>query len=391
MKSIVLGIPTWNESRTVQHVLRTVDEGAALLPSDVEVTIVVADNSSTDGTPEIVAGTSTQHKTIIVSTEHKGGKGLNVLAILQKAYASNACVALFDADVRTVEPSWVPSLAMPILRGEVEFVTPIYRRNRFEGNTTNHVVFPVLYGIFGQVVRQPIAGEFAIGQSLVERVLSHPVPESARQYGIDVLLTTSALLAKLPIGDVTLGRKIHNPGFPKIVDMSRQVTHSMLFSLKSGGLLDLQGKARMLPSSKEDHSVLFSTISPSVDERLSPPDPILVAETVNTTKSLLHDHYGLCQKLAPHACVESPIGEDSPLPLLTADTWPIVLANLLDMAGRGYDLWELSRAFVPLYLCRVFSYWVEIGSLSEPEIDNLLALQALSLRAVLRDKQLHDT
>ncbi len=103
---------------------------------------------------------------------------------------------------------------------------PVYRRNRYEGNTTTHIASPLLAAVLGAQVQQPIAGDFAFNRALVERAVTWPLPESAQLYGIDIHLSANAALKRHRIVQVPLGRKIHNPGFPKILFMSQQVIDS---------------------------------------------------------------------------------------------------------------------------------------------------------------------
>ena len=46
-------------------------------------------------------------------------------------------------------------------------------------------------------------------------------------YGIDIYLTGNAAREGHRICEVPLGRKIHNPGFPKIVKISQQVIDAL--------------------------------------------------------------------------------------------------------------------------------------------------------------------
>ena len=48
---------------------------------------------------------------------------------------------------------------------------PVYRRNRYEGNTTNHLASPLLAAVLGVHVQQPIAGDFAFNRAFIERAV----------------------------------------------------------------------------------------------------------------------------------------------------------------------------------------------------------------------------
>jgi hypothetical protein len=133
---------------------------------------------------------------------------------------------------------------------------PVYRRNRYEGNTTNHLAGPLLAAVLGAHVQQPIAGDFAFNRAFIERAVTWPLPESAQLYGIDVYLTGNAAREGHRICEVPLGRKIHNPGFPKIVKKSQQVIDALwhIFCL-SGAARPSAGPLRLARSTVDDAAV----------------------------------------------------------------------------------------------------------------------------------------
>jgi len=226
----VVGLPTRNEAATVGQVVATVEESLRRAGVWDRAVLVNADNGSRDGTPELFAAIVGGEHRLTVSTGAAGtGKGTNVLAIFHAALDLGAeRVAVFDADVRSIEPDWLVRMLDAVVGDRPAMAVPVYRRNRYEGNTTNHIVSPLLAATLGVHVQQPIAGDFAFNRAFVERAVAWPLPESAQFYGIDVHLTRHAAREGFRIEQVPLGRKIHNPGFPKILCMSQQVIDAAL-------------------------------------------------------------------------------------------------------------------------------------------------------------------
>lgn len=72
---------------------------------------------------------------------------------------AKACVVV-DADLRSIAPEWVDHLVRPILFAHYDLVTPFYHRHKYDGTITNNIVYPLTRCLYGQIVRQPIGGEF---------------------------------------------------------------------------------------------------------------------------------------------------------------------------------------------------------------------------------------
>ena len=56
----------------------------------------------------------------------------------------------------------------------MDFVTPIYRRHRFEGMLVTNLMYPMTRALYGKPVREPHPGEFAFSDRLAGRLVSHP-------------------------------------------------------------------------------------------------------------------------------------------------------------------------------------------------------------------------
>jgi len=89
----------------------------------------------------------------------------------------------------------------------------------------------LIYGIFGQDIRQPIGGDFALSGRLARHLVSVPWHRTTHQYGIDIFMTMQALLGDFRIGQVGLGSKVHKPSAPKLGPMFLQVVGTALLTV----------------------------------------------------------------------------------------------------------------------------------------------------------------
>src|SRR3990172_110298 len=117
---LLVGIPSYNNARTIGHVVRAASAGLTKYFRDARAVIVNSDGGSTDQTQEIVAQADVPElSTILVShgspliakilTPYHGipGKGSAFRAIFQIADRLGvraACVV--DADLRSIRPDW---------------------------------------------------------------------------------------------------------------------------------------------------------------------------------------------------------------------------------------------------------------------------------------------
>jgi hypothetical protein len=371
----VVGIPTRNEAATVSTVARTADAGLALAGSDRPGVIVLADNGSTDGTVERFLETEVRARKVVVrSGAERTGKGTNVFALIDKAMELGASrLVLLDGDIRSAEPEWVGHLAYAVEGPAPTMAAPIYRRNRYEANSTNHLVCPLLGAMFGSALQQPIAGDFAFNRAFLQRVAAWPRPASASLYGIDVWLTANALREGHKVVEVPLGRKIHNSPFPKILFLPQQVLDALLHIAAATD--------RPRPAS----ATLFAGVPrDAVDATSTRQDPQVVAWVSRSVKAYVGKHGSDIRELFPAAAglSEAPWGLRVGL-----EDWPQLLADCLEGVAKGE--FERSRDhLIALYVNRVMTFWDEIDGLGPQEIDSLLDRQTSETAHAVRERSI---
>ena len=229
----IVGIPSYMEADTIPFVTKQVDQGLAQYFSHLNTLIVNVDNNSEDNTKGAFLSTKTKTPKHYISTP-KGvkGKGNNFLNLFNFAKTHIRTMkggVVVDADLRSITPEWMKYLGEPILKG-YDYALPLYSRHQFDGTITNHLCYPLFYGLLGEDLRQPIGGEFAFSSALINHWLKQKWNSSAKQYGVDVFMTLYAIFGKYKICEVGPGAKIHKASAPKLGAMFTQVI-TTLFNL----------------------------------------------------------------------------------------------------------------------------------------------------------------
>ncbi|MCS7023696.1 MAG: cell wall biosynthesis glycosyltransferase [Bryobacteraceae bacterium] len=241
---IVVGIPSYNNARTIGHVVRAVYAGLAKFFPQLTAVIVNSDGGSTDRTRDEVlsARVDDQHLLLMstpaiaahrLSFPYHGipGKGSAFRLIFEIAAKLEAkvCVVV-DADLRSIAPEWMDHLVRPVLFAHYDLVTPYYHRHKYDGTITNNIVYPLTRCLYGQIVRQPIGGEFAISSRLFRRYLArNDWATDVARFGIDIWMTTVALAEGFHVCQSFLGAKLHDPKDPgsDLSEMLKQVVGSV--------------------------------------------------------------------------------------------------------------------------------------------------------------------
>lgn len=227
---IAVGIPSHQESDTIAHVTRQVDEGLTSMFDPAACSIVNVDSDSPDRTPSIFLETPTRcRKVSFIINEQTRGKGRNVLRFFEYCVENGVTAsAIVDGDLSSITPDWMPALLDPILRSHTDFVAPLYLRYRFDAPITNHFAYLMMRGFFGVELRQPIGGDFGFSPKFVEHLLRQPIDDSIRGYGIDIFLSMHAVGGGFRVSQASLGEKLHKPGITKWNGMTPQVIAAAL-------------------------------------------------------------------------------------------------------------------------------------------------------------------
>ena len=219
---ILVGLPTHNNAKTIEPVLLAIQAGILKCFPRERAVIINADGGSHDDTRKLVIGASIDDvwsaskayalRTLhAISTEYartpEPGTALRTILAAADLLRAKACV-LISADATTIEPEWLPHLVNPIYKDEFDLVSPIYRRQKFEGVLMRNLLYPMTRAVYGYGIREPYASEFAISGKLATDFLDHEVwKDEWGKTGVEVPITIAALTGKYRVCQSFLGTK----------------------------------------------------------------------------------------------------------------------------------------------------------------------------------------
>ncbi len=253
---VLIGIPSFNNEDTIGHVLKAVRLGLLKFFPKLKSIIVNSDCGSTDNTRKVLSNHMDDYKdleTILIAHEmhpytrslqtpiqemitvFRGtpGKGKAFRRIFEIAHKLNVkAVVVVDSDLRSITPEWIQLLAGPILYKNIDYVSPLYTRHKYDGTITNSLIYPLTRALYGKRIRQPIGGEFGFSANVLNHYMEKDIWDTdVAYYGIDIWMTTVALANEFKICQSFLGAKIHNPkSVATLAPMFKQVVGT-IFSL----------------------------------------------------------------------------------------------------------------------------------------------------------------
>lgn len=228
---VLVGVPTLDNAGTVGHVVRAIHTSFASHFLRERTVLINSDGGSRDGTPEIVRGASLRDgETLIasqglrtlhrVSAPYRGvpGKGPALRTLFAAADLLQArAVAVFDPDVTSLTPEWLPRLVRPVFEGRADLVVPAYSRHPLEGPLVTQLIRPLVRGAYGHVLHDPIAGEFACSAAFASRCLGAGVWDTPLGgHGVELWLPLEALAGGFRVEQAPLGARTTAPGPSRI-------------------------------------------------------------------------------------------------------------------------------------------------------------------------------
>lgn len=237
IKTIAVCLPSYNEAENIGFITKKVDDALMKLNNKYRCVLINCDNNSDDKTNQIFESCSTVNKKISIVTDEIG-KGVNIINFLNYCKKNNVDYGfVFDSDLKSFKLDWIKKMLDELEKGN-NFILPLYKRQRCEGNTTNHFVLPLLYILYGNIIRQPIGGDYGFDIKYIEVFNEKELPNEIRKYGIDIYMLLLAINENMNLKQVELGTKSHNPSYKKMqkifIDVARGVRCSLVkFGIKS--------------------------------------------------------------------------------------------------------------------------------------------------------------
>ena len=376
---ILVGIPSYNNARTVGHVVKAVQAGLAKYFPDKKSVLVNSDGGSTDGTIDVVQTTTVEDFQSIllhhrvspvfkIATPYHGipGKGSAFRTIFEIAGALNvkAC-AVVDSDLRSITPEWIELLIKPVMEGGFDYVAPLYRRHKYDGTITNSIIYPMTRALYGKQIRQPIGGDFGFSGDLAKFYLTKDVwGTDVARYGIDIWMTTTAVANNFRVCQAFLGAKIHDPKDPG-ADLS-----AMLFQVV-GATFDLMEDyagiwkavegSREIPAFGFQYAVGLEPVSVNL-ERMIEKFRLGIRELVDIWKVFIPEH--IIEFLMKAGDARGDILH------IPDEIWAeIIYSFALATHTKVLNKEHLLKSLTPLYIGKVASFVTETWEYNADEVE----------------------
>ena len=370
---IVIGLPTYKNSRTIGNVMMALANGVQRHYPDCSAMIVVSDGGSTDDTIDIARATVLPSQTASLIAPYAGvtGKGSAIRAVLEIADRVNAkACAIVDADVRSITPDWIERLIGPVMADQADFVSPLYTRDRHEVTINDMIAYPLTRALYGRDLRQPLGGEFGLSPLAWKSFLSKDVWETdVARFGIHIWMTTLAINAGWRLYQAPLGTKTHDYKDPTVG-----------FEPK---FMQIVGTAFRLMS-------INRRVWPEIRQVV--PVPIwgavehLAPESVPTTRQTLWDGFRKGVKRyrrnldvildkTLRAQVDAMVAED--VPGFPAEAWAQTVMDFAVVYNRGEgDPDKVALSLLPLYYARKATMLRELEGRPWTAVDDAIRAQA---------------
>jgi len=369
---VVVGIPSYNNAGTIAHVAAAVATGLREGFPGRRSVIVSSDGGSKDGTTQVVLDTVKDIPVIAGAYRGLPGKGSALRAIFECTAALGAQAgAVVDSDLRSITPEWVQRLLGPVMEGDADYLTPLYARHKHDGTITNSIAYPLTRALYGVRIRQPIGGEFGFSGDLARRFVdSGDWNGHIARFGIDIYMTTTALLSGARVAQAFLGAKIHDPKDPG-ADLAP------MFSQVVGTLFDLAGR-----NAGRWQEVNGSRDAPVIGE-IRPVEP----EVVNASVDILRSKYTAAR--AEYAGLWDEVIGSVPASFGPREWARIVYAFLAASIRQPARRERYVMALVPLYFARVARFIEDAKDMSTADSERLVEQQASAFeeeKGSLRDR-----
>ena len=372
---ILVGIPCYNNEKTIDHVIQMVTHGLAKHYKGKRSVILVADGGSTDDTREASKDFEIKpwQEKIVSIYRGPAGKGSAFRSVFEaaKRLEVKACMVV-DSDLRSITGDWVKYLLEPILEGGYQYVSPVYSRYKYDGTITNNIVYNLTRALYGLRIRQPIGGDFAFDGNLAAYYIEQDVWETdVARYGIDVWMTTNAITNNFKICQSNLGVKIHDAKDPaeSLGPMFRQVVHTLFVLMEQ--------------HEPEWKAVRGSRTVPMFGlQKFMEPEPIKVnlGRLVTEYKTGFRQFRGLYQDILCPECFEQ-LRRCAAMAktkfVMPVTTWvQILYETAATFHGWTHNRTQLVNLVTPLYLGRVASFINRTKDMSSSQAEQVVEEQA---------------
>ncbi len=368
--NVVIGIPSYNNETTINHVVKMADQGIQEYFNGKGL-IVNSDGGSKDKTRENFLNQETVSDKITYIYKGIAGKGSAMGSVMEISSLLETPVTVFvDSDLRSIEPWWIERLTKPIIEGKSSYVTPYYIRHKYDGTITNNICYPLTSILYGQKVRQPIGGDFGVSLEMVKKYLSKSPQiwkSDVARFGIDIWMTTTALCeGNKPIWQAALGAKIHDVKDPgkQLGPMFKQVVGTLFTLMKENEHIWME-KGR-----ETKDAPIFGDIPNVVPE----PVNVDIVNLKSAAKNGINEHWKfIISILSPelHNILENVKKSGT----LDSDSWIKIIYEFACQYRNLHLQDQLIQSLVPLYFARVALFVEETRGKSDEYAEKMIEKQ----------------
>ncbi|MFN8008365.1 MAG: glycosyl transferase family 2 [Terriglobia bacterium] len=383
---ILVGLCTHNHCRTAGTVLRTIRKGLEDHFPKYRSLVVVADGGSTDGTLPSVADCIPQDQLILfpqplfpavrMHVPHHGlpakAQSLSSILEISKALDARVCL-LIDADSESVKSDWVELMLHPVLEEGFDYVAPAYQRHKYDGTLTTGLLYPLTRALYGERIRQPIAQDMAISQSMAAHFLKQDVWHTQLLANCpDLWMTTVAITQGFKVCQCLLGPKLQTPR-PHGGDLSHLLTQVV------GGVFELM----------ETYHSVWTRVAQSQPSPIFglPQDFRIEPIQVNTGRMIeafnqgIVDLTGVWEEFLSPEVLER-LGHLASLPSsefrFEDSLWVrTVFEFAVAFHNSRIDRTHILKSMTPIYLGRTASFVLEMDRSTPAEVENRIELLCL--------------
>ena len=226
---IAVGLLSYNNSGAIETTIRAAQHSfAARFPGKRSVIVLANGGSKEEVKEEALASTINREDFVQItytiypaqkiSPGYYGvpGKANGIQAIFDAAIEMNAAAcAIVDSTIGIPAHDSIEALVEPVVAGEIDFVTPVYLRHKYDAAILNGLVYPLTRALYGKRVHQPIGGDFALSRKLMSYLTKQPRPDGdTTSSDADAWVTVQALCGGFRFAEASLGPRVlaqHEP------------------------------------------------------------------------------------------------------------------------------------------------------------------------------------
>jgi hypothetical protein len=376
---LLVGVPTHNNAKTVGPVIQAIQAGILKCFPRERTAILNVDGGSRDGTPDVITGASINDLRRIynanalrtlpsISTRYANSPSsetsLHTILSAAELLRAKAC-AVISPESMNIEPEWMARLLRPVYLDNVDFVTPTYRRHKFEGVLVSNLVYPMTRALYGQRIREPYASEFGFSGRFGSQFLArHVWRHEPGQFGTELEMTLNAITGGYKLSQSFLGTKSRSEHHPDDLVAAMRQTVGVLFSSL---------ETSFTAWSAADGSKPISTIGPEYEVTL---DPLRVNR--KRLKQMFSAGVGELEPILRSILSESTLGalqqiagmdEENcryPSELWARTVYEFAASHHKSVMSRDH----IVQALAPLYRGRMFTFLAENRNASAEQIEN---------------------